>query len=484
MCKYTAINTKDNRVSSGPGPNASSNGARPPEQISNLPTPGTSYASRSTQPPIQTAGVSSRLAGSDDTTPPTSTGPQPRKTLPLIGGPGQKQSIEDPTSTGPQPRKTLPLIGGPKQKQSIEDPTNISSEAIKHVPHQGRPGAVGSQGRIVPLSTNYFKMTIEPGLILHRYSIRVSPEMKGRKLAEMIKTALKRPPFDSPTRVIFSDFAAFLLSKQPLPDKMLSVSIPYRNYGSTSGPNDTEGSSKCVVNFDHVRTVDISTLSNIQRTSVDQGSLEIVQSLDIVLGHYRRLAANVEMIGKRKAFNLETPERCTLAEGNRAALFEAVRGFFSSVRLSSSGLLVNVNVTHGSFFLQRNGVEWFPMLRNHPEVHRTRTQGVLKGLRVELLHLQPEKVIKTISGYASPGQGRGYEAHPPRVLRFEATPKEVEFFEYKTTKPVMDVKDKELAKNGGLVSHTNRCGCQGSYTSVLDYFRRSTLIDFFSVPHD
>ena len=54
-CKYPALNTQDNRISTGTGQSSSSKGARPPEQASNLSIPGTSHAAWSTQSPIETA---------------------------------------------------------------------------------------------------------------------------------------------------------------------------------------------------------------------------------------------------------------------------------------------------------------------------------------------------------------------------------------------------------------------------------------------
>lgn len=112
------------------------------------------------------------------------------------------------------------------------------------------------------------------------------------------------------------------------------------------------------------------------------------------------------------------------------------------------------------------------MVRERTDVHTTEIPGLLKGLQVGLRHKGPKRVIRTISGYAFPGQGSGFEAHPPRVLMLGAGPKSVEFFEYKSTMPIMGQIDKDKAKNGHL---TALCGCDGSYISVFDYFSRSKL---------
>lgn len=116
------------------------------------------------------------------------------------------------------------------------------------------------------------------------------------------------------------------------------------------------------------------------------------------------------------------------------------------------------------------------MVRERADVHTTKIPGLLKGLQVGLRHIGPKRVIRTISGYAFPGQGSGSDAHPPRVLMLGAGPKSVEFFEYKSTKPIMRQIDKDKAKNGHLTAHNiDLCGCDGSYISVFDYFSRSKL---------
>lgn len=420
------------------------------------------------------SGVPNRgLAGSNDAKPIYSTGGQPGKSLPITEGSFEERSIKEPTPTGSQ--------AGPSK--------------VTHQQHQTRPGgaaAVGSQGNIVSLSTNYFRLTVEPGRKLHRYSVQVWPEAKGRKLAQMIDDALLLPAFVEVRPGIVSDFAAVLLSQQKLPDEMLKVSVPYKKNTSTGESNETsrsddakntrdaEAPERYYVTFDFVRTVDLANETNPQDSSPDQETLPIVQDLDIVLGHHRKCSPTVSMIGKRRAFPSTIPPGPSIflpqKQTQQTALLRAVRGFFSSVRLSATGPLVNVNVTHGAFYLSRPLQDWLSMVRSHAEVHPTKIPGLLRGLRVGLQHLVPKRVIRTILGYASPGQGSGFEAHPPRVSMSGAGPKDVKFFEYNSTKPIMGQTDKDKAKKGHLTAHNiHMCGCDGSYISVFDYFRRSKL---------
>ena len=410
-----------------------------------------------------------------------------------------------------RPARSLPETEASNEKQSISNATHRDSNAgpaePTHLKHQARPDPVVSKavGTKVSLSTNHFKLTIKPGLVLHRYSIKVWPEAKGRKLSQMIKDALDLPEFDLLRPLIVSDFAACLLLPQSLPDHLLTVSVPYQKDSSAQNPDDANSSSntktsndaedpgdfsRYQVKFDFIRGVDFHRALEVEERSADQGTLSIVQDLDIVLGHHRKSSPDITMIGKRKAFQLFNPrtdETHLARPANKArALLVALRGYFSSVRLSTNGILVNVNVSHGPFYCERDLLVLYNLILNRPQVHVSKIAGLLRGLRVELKHLKPKEIIRTVSGFAYPGQGNGYEVHPPRVTTSRvatsgAWPREVEFFEYRSTKPTMGSKDKERAKEGRLIAHDlGRCGCDGSYITVYDYFRRSTSDHLFS----
>ena len=422
--------------------------------------------------------------------------------LPNQGQPGSTNAMPS-SSVGAQSRMTYSTTEGSKEKQSISVPTNTSSGANpSKEKHQTRPGGTATQRNVVFLSTNYFRLATKPGLKLYRYSIGVWPEAKGEKLTRMIKNALALPEFDALRPEIFSDFAAVLISPHLLPDDLLKVSVPYkkeiggndlknakppseaRNPSRSENPSDAEDPTdrNCYyVKFGFIRKVDDFDAGNIQESTADQGNLDLVQDLDIVLGHHRKSSPEITMIGKRKAFQLQNNPAAKgvfLVESQNPAktLLAALRGFFSSVRLSTTEILVNVNVSHGTFYHQKELQEMFGLIKDHPQVHATKISGLLKGFRVKVTHMKPRIVFRTISGYASPGQGNGYEAHPPKVSAFGAKPRDVEFFEYRSTKPTMGEKDKEKAKNGQLKAHNPRqCGCVGSYNSVYDYFRRRTL---------
>ena len=398
--------------------------------------------------------------------------------------------------------KPIESTGGQQGLEKSNDvPENMPSQAgtsnAVHQKHQSRPGKTGTQGTLVNLSTNYF-LPIFSGLKLYRYSIQVSPEAKGKKLAQIIKDALDLPEYEFEVSGLHlvSDFAGVLLSTQRLADDLLMVSVSYKKnkepkaLDDAKDPSDAETPSRYHVIFDFTREVDLENGLKGHVPSADDDHWPVVQDLDIIFGHHRKYSPNISMIGKRKAFQIggqpEGENFFLSRNGARdQALLVAIRGFFFSVRAPGI-ILLNMNVTHGTFYVDRDLQSWLQKVKNHPQVHATKIPGLLKGLRVQLLHLpskkesktesktEPKTVTRTISGYACPGQGSGYEAHPPIVPRVAAGPRDVQFFEYKSTKPTMVQKDKEMAKKGLLAAHNlRRCGCNGSYISVSDYFKRS-----------
>lgn len=138
----------------------------------------------------------------------------------------------------------------------------------------------------------------------------------------MIKAALDLPEFDVLRPGIVSDFAAFLLLPQSLPDYLLKVSVPYQKEVGAKNPDDAKplsntkipsdaeypsDSSRFQVKFGFVRNVDILNAPNIGQSSADQETLPIVQDLDVVLGHHRKSSSDITMIGKRKASQLFNP---------------------------------------------------------------------------------------------------------------------------------------------------------------------------------
>ena len=157
----------------------------------------------------------------------------------------------------------------------------------------------------------------------------------------------------------------------------------------------------------------------------------MLQALNIFLGHYAKSSPTVATVGSNKSFPLtQNSPKWDLGAG-----LTALRGFFSSVRVATCRILVNVNVSHGAFY---DAIPLDQLIQRYGSAHhfnRVKLQCFLKGVRVRVIHLGEKKNhagesiarVKTIFGLANKNDGHGLD-HPPRVQTFGAGPKDVEFF--------------------------------------------------------
>ena len=230
--------------------------------------------------------------------------------------------------------------------------------------------------------------------------------------------------------------------------------------------------------------VDLSNRqSYLHPTETSANGLPVEQALDVVLGHHRKLSDDIAIVHKRKAFSING----SLTDAGDRFRFQnsvltALRGYFSSVRMSESSVLVNINVSHGAFYTPSPLVEIIRWLGNLPSVSRSKVPGLLRGLRVKSTHIPR---YWSIWGFPRDGDGKGYMLHPPRFKLPDAesyTPDQVRFFHEEKPKgsstdpaQALSEEDKRKAKEGKLRPHDEVCSCRGSWLSVAEYFQRGVL---------
>ena len=229
-------------------------------------------------------------------------------------------------------------------------------------------------------------------------------------------------------------------------------------------------------------------LTSSSVSQVMENKSPIIQAFNIFLRHHAKLSPTISTIGTAKSFS-ETPD--VSSKWNLGAGLVALRGFFSSVRVATSRILVNVNVTVGTFY---DPIPLDQLILNYASQNRfshIKVNGFLKRLRVRVVHL-PEKKnkagqlvprVKTIFGLATKndGTGEGTDIPPPRVKDFGAGPKNVEFF-LRDAEPPPDEPSSGKKKGGAAKGKKGdkggsqpgpASGSQGQYISVYEYFRRS-----------
>lgn len=305
-------------------------------------------------------------------------------------------------------------------------------------------------------------MMFKPGILFYSHTVICKPEPTPKRHRDEIFARLMRHP-----KIIgagsATDKAQELVASQNLEDiSPITISVN----------NDHGEMKEYKITLTLSVTINPQTLlQTFRNTNVKTKAPEednAVRMMNILMSGYPSKDQGVVIKGatRNKVFWIDTRKQvCDLKGG-----LECLRGFYSSVRPTAGRMLLNLNVSHGTFFrpgplcnLVREFEEVFK--QDRPIFHR-----YIKFLRVEVTHLpsreEDGKTVrrrKTIWGCATPDDAK-HSPHPSKVPRVGSCANNVQFFE------------EERDKSG------NPTG-RGDYISVAAYFKKSmytlpTLIYF------
>ena len=333
-------------------------------------------------------------------------------------------------------------------------------------------------------------MIPSPTLVLYRYSVAVQPDATGKKLSQIIKLLLQLPQYGDFRGDIVTDFKSTLVSRRRLSPHTVELAVQYRAEGEDE-PRANAPTYRLRV--EETGTLTVSDLSDhLSSTNVNTAyadKLPMLQALNIFLGHYAKSSPVVATVGASKSFSLSPGAK----HFNLGVGLSAIRGFFSSVRVATGRILVNVNVSHGAFY---DTIRLDNLISQYGAAHGTypaKLQPFLKRVRVKVIHLAEKKNkagesiprVKTIFGLANKDDGHSL-AHPPRVPELGAGPMNVEFFLSDSpgapssssagqATGTSSGKKKGKGGNGGASSHGPGPGQSvsqgGKYISVYEFFR-------------
>jgi eukaryotic translation initiation factor 2C len=392
----------------------------------------------------------------------------------LVIRPPANFSISDPSAPAPAPNMQLIGIedGYMKATKGLGGMANLS--VAGQMPP--RPGH-GTLGKKILVYANYFQLNVPKDLSLTRYSVEISPEVKGKKLGRVFQLLLELPVFTG----VASDLRSMIVSRGQLSiPNDFSVEIPYLAEGQDEPLERAITYTVRVVTPLTFSVSDLITyLSSVTPGADFVQKAEIIQVLNVLFGHYPQAHSGVVSIGQNRHFSTDRSQQNAHNIRNLSGGLEALRGYFQSVRPATGGLLLNVNVTHGVFFEPISLALLFPKLGTGNKIT---LKQKLKLVRVQVTHL-PAKVskktnqsfprVKTIFDLAHPQDGRT-ETHPPKVATYGAGPKEVQFWLSEVPPAAVGAKPpakgKAGQKGGGPSLPINQ------YISVFDYFRRSKFI--------
>lgn len=280
-----------------------------------------------------------------------------------------------------------------------------------------RPG-FGTRGEPLRIWANYFQLLVDPNLVLYKYTIDIQPPVVGKKRTRIIELFLQRPESVARSQSLFSDFKSTLFSRALLADDFTRCNIIYRSEFETEpGPR----AIPYLLRLQHTRKLPVRLLleyltnANLS-TALDEKDA-LIQAFNIFLNHYAKAHRDLITIGN-KTFPMNAAGR-DLGGG-----LMAIRGFFSSVRVATGRILVNVNVCCSAFY--RPGT-LTALMAAHGVQDKYGLEQFLKGVRVKTSHTRAPH-IKTILALASPRDGQGLNQQRPRVPAFGAGADQVQFW--------------------------------------------------------
>ncbi|KAI8962950.1 Piwi-domain-containing protein [Daldinia sp. FL1419] len=291
----------------------------------------------------------------------------------------------------------------PSQKvTNLEDKIILSSDNSGITP--SRPG-YGTKGVGTVLQANYFELIANGSKKLYQYEISFKDkerQPKGKKLARVIKLLLDGDEFKKPLGVV-TDFANTLISHEELRKESVTVSY-YDERDAQRGSNTVN----YTIGIKYKETLSVSDLIDFlknPRNHYERGS--IVKALNIFLNHYPLYSTEHLTIGSSRSFPVG-PTQCK--QSGLPYMCSAIKGYYSSIQLATSRILVNVNVSYGVFHEEGKLEDIMnAFIRKWGNSHATlRKLGAsLRGLRIEHSYLKDEagnpiKRVRTIFDLASP----------------------------------------------------------------------------------
>ncbi len=293
-----------------------------------------------------------------------------------------------------------------------------------------RPG-YGTQGTSVVLWANYFPLIPNGETKLYRYGVDIIPEVAGGKRRRIIQQLLDETSLSSMKPSIATDQKSTLISCDEISAADLRHTITYKSEGVDEAPPLATRYTVTLGSSDALQVSDlIDYLTSTNASAAFARKTEVVQALNIVVGHHPRIDPNnMSVANKHYAIEGQIKENFDLKGG-----LIAWRGYFSSVRAATSRILLNVQIKHIATY---ENIRLDLLMEKFGQFNSNKISlgKFLKRVRVETTHLPDKKNkaeqkiprVKTIFALATPHDGKKMD-HPPKVKEFGATADAVQFY--------------------------------------------------------
>ncbi|KAI0882947.1 Piwi-domain-containing protein [Annulohypoxylon maeteangense] len=324
-----------------------------------------------------------------------------------------------------------PNEGVTEAEKKIPKSPNLDTNIIPRRP------AYGDLGDKTRLWANYVEINMNTKKILRHYSIifaNKEDKPTGKKLVRLISLLLEEIP--QPNTGLVTDFDEILISCEDITSikrEGRTFTIPYYSENETA-PRENAKTYQIKVVLKEL--LPLSALQNYLRDPTSQYNRQsILQALNIFLNYYAKNSSSHTTIGAGRSFPLGGTSAQDLGRG-----LIAIRGYYSSIRLATSRILANINVSYGIFHLSTTLDRTIGSYCYKNGITDTTIRMLgkfLRGVRIEYHYRKNEAQTSTrrvfrIHDLASPEDGtienKKKVENPPVVAKYGAGPNEVSFW--------------------------------------------------------
>ena len=282
------------------------------------------------------------------------------------------------------------------------------------------------------MRTNYFQVTLDTNKELVKYNVRVEPApnssaralQDGRKRRKFYKSLFEdQPDFQARGHGIATDYANTLFTSGRLYERSLSSKEYLQIYRSeleqTANQNGTVQLSeqRYKVTVEYTGLVSTSELIRYVNSRPDDPSdfntrLDAVQAMNIIVAGSPNKNQAIFQAGQNKFFKYprnihNQPFNDVYCEHDLKDGLIAVRGYYSSVRTSTSRILLNLNAQCSAFYPEINLLELMYIFAGMKPVPSTKFQDLeefIQRLRVRTEQITRERELvireKTVRGFS------------------------------------------------------------------------------------
>lgn len=313
-----------------------------------------------------------------------------------------------------------------KENQIVKENNGLSLSTLSLADFQLplRPGH-GVEGTVVHLRTNYFKITINPGKKLFKYTFTLTakykepskkdapkekpkqpliPPERSRKRRQALALLLQHSDFRSIGHGVATDYGTIIITSKELPlddDGTKEYNVVYREV------EDREPASNPIIYTFTISYLGLVPTTELLRylasTPTDPsdftGKDDAIQALNIIVARTPNFNPGVFQSGNNKFFHYPT-DPSTYDDLGGGLI--AVRGYYSSVRTSTLRILLNVNAQTSPFYPAVNVLD---LIQKHGRDDRIALENFLHLLRVRTKYMKhndgtEEVKVKTIYGFS------------------------------------------------------------------------------------